>query len=209
MTDAGAHPGRERLNEHADGLLPPGEAARMDAHLADCAPCRRTVENIRSLQAELAALPRNIRPDRDLRPAASVRRRGDARSEPFDSGARFRRAAAAVLLLLGGGIAIALLTGAPNGDPESTVDAASGAIESYERAGSALSTEFAAHRDRLDPRTADVLDRNLAVVEAAIRELEGARAAAPSDRTLVELLENRHRMRLELLRDAVALFTDT
>lgn len=236
MTDTGAHPDRERLNDYADGLLPPEEAARVDAHLADCAPCRRTVADLRSLQAELAALPRNIQPDRDLRPAAGVRHPRESRPDTSGSGARFRsRAAAAVLLLLGGGIAIALLADGPGGDPGSMADsgaadapvpvagptdaggptgptttgAATGAIESYERAGRALSAELAAHRDRLDPRTVDVLDRNLAVVEAAIRELEGARAAAPSDRTLIELLESRHRMRLELLRDAVALFTDT
>ena len=193
MTGPGRHLSEERLNDHVDGRLPPDEAARVDAHLARCDLCRRTVREFRALTAELAGLPREIRPERDLRPAIAEPR-------------RFRRyVAAALVLLTAGGAALALLLGGPGPG----VGPATAAIESYERAGRALTVEFAARRDHLDPATADLLDRNLAVVETAIRELEDARAGSPSDPALAELLERRHRLRLELLREAVALSTDS
>ncbi|MFW6084399.1 MAG: hypothetical protein ACODAA_04240, partial [Gemmatimonadota bacterium] len=125
----------------------------------------------------------------------------------------FRRAAAAaaLVLLVAGGIAFALLVGesGPADGPRPAGGPATAAIESYERAGRALTAELAAQRNRLDPGTAELLDENLAAVDTAIRELEDARAGSPSDAALAELLESRHRLRLELLREAVALSTDS
>ena len=200
------HLDEERLNDLVDGRLPPDEAARVDAHLARCDLCRRTVREIRALNAELAALPREIRPKRDLRPAPPAADPERSVAAAITEPRRLRRyASAALVLLMAGSAALALLVGSPGPG----VGPATAAIESYERAGRALTVEFAARRDHLDPATADLLDRNLAVVETAIRELEGARAESPSDPALAELLESRHRLRLEMLREAVALSTDS
>jgi len=41
----------EYLDEYAEGQLPPEDAARVEAHLADCAECRRWLEMLRAQKA--------------------------------------------------------------------------------------------------------------------------------------------------------------
>lgn len=216
------HPDRERLNEYADGLLAPEDRAAVDAHLAGCAACRALVADIRALNADLAALPKDIEPGRDLRPPVPRHAEPSTRgtSGPERSTPRpWLRAAAAIALLLGAGAAALLVTGGPG----TTQDAAPGAdvatpavasaerfvlVEPYERAADALAAELEARGGRLSPETARLVERNLATLDAAISELEAARAASPSDPVLAELLENRHRTRLDVLREAIALLSE-
>lgn len=198
------HPDRARLNDYADGLLSAEKAAAVEEHLAVCADCRQLVEDVRALTADLAALPRDVPPPRDLRPPV-----------PRRAPRRWLRIAAAVALLLGAGAAAVLVTGGPGapGERESRAVATDPAadqvpivvLEPYERASRALAREFEARRAQLDPATEEFLQRNLGALDAAIHELEQARAATPADPVLAELLRNRHRTRLDLLRDAVAL----
>lgn len=198
------HPDRARLNDHADGLLSAEKAAGVEEHLAVCADCRQVVEDVRALTADLAALPRDVPPPRDLRPPV-----------PRRAPRRWLRIAAAVALLLGAGAVAVLVTGGPGapGDRETpavamgpTADHAPIAVlEPYERASHALAEVFEGHRAQLDPVTEELVLRNLEALDAAIHELEQARAATPADPVLAELLQNRYRTRLDLLRDAVAL----
>lgn len=201
------HPDRARLNDYADGLLSAEQAAGVEEHLALCADCRQVVEDIRVLADDLAALPRDVSPPRDLRPPV-----------PRHAPRRWLRIAAAVALLLGAGAAAVLVTGGPGapgekGERESRAVAIGPTpdrgpivvIEPYERASHALAEEYEARRAQLDPATEELVRRNLATLDMAIHELEQARAATPADPLLAELLQNRYRTRLDLLRDAVAL----
>ena len=43
----------ERLDDYVDGTLDRTDQAKLDAHLADCADCRKTVDDARRLQAML------------------------------------------------------------------------------------------------------------------------------------------------------------
>jgi anti-sigma factor RsiW len=55
----------DKLSEYLDDELPPGERAAVDAHLAQCAECARTLEELRRVVETARALtPR--RPARDL-----------------------------------------------------------------------------------------------------------------------------------------------
>lgn len=60
------HPGEELLNDYVDGLLAPGLVAGVERHLTDCADCRSEVAELRALLADVAALPREMTPPRDL-----------------------------------------------------------------------------------------------------------------------------------------------
>lgn len=202
------HPDTERLNDYVDGLLAPEDTAVVDAHLAACDACGAFVARHRALNAELAALPKSIAPGRDLRPTGPRRR-----LRPW------LRAAAAIALLLGAGAAALLVSGGPGttDDAARSGGAAASAfapaephamVAPYERAADALAAELAARRDQLAPEAQRLVERNLAALDSAIRELEAARAAAPSDPVLAELLENRHRTRLDLLREAIALLSE-
>lgn len=55
----------ELVTDYLEGALPPGDAARFDAHIAGCGGCRRYLEQIR----ETIRLTGGLRED-DLEPAA-------------------------------------------------------------------------------------------------------------------------------------------
>jgi anti-sigma factor ChrR (cupin superfamily) len=57
----------ERLMLHALQALPPGETAAMEAHLAECAECRREMESARPVIDSFAAWPTDI-----LRPTTAL-----------------------------------------------------------------------------------------------------------------------------------------
>ena len=66
------HPHAARLNDFADELLPPAERQPVAEHLLVCDACRGRVDALRALASELAGLPREVAPSRDLRPAMPV-----------------------------------------------------------------------------------------------------------------------------------------
>src|SRR5580765_5579440 len=45
------HPNETTLNDYVDGALGPAERGGVDQHLAGCAVCRRTVEDLRDILA--------------------------------------------------------------------------------------------------------------------------------------------------------------
>src|SRR5690606_3164317 len=54
------------LPDYVDDLLAPAERAAVEAHLDGCPACRTELEASRRLLADLAALPREVAPPRDL-----------------------------------------------------------------------------------------------------------------------------------------------
>lgn len=56
------------LDEYVDGGLPAADAARGEQHLAGCAACRAQAEALSRLLSATAALPREMRPERNLWP---------------------------------------------------------------------------------------------------------------------------------------------
>jgi len=73
-----AHLHDDVLNDWADGALPPGARATVERHLAECATCRDAAHTLRDLLGSLHALPREIRPARDLLPGIAARIDGSA-----------------------------------------------------------------------------------------------------------------------------------
>jgi anti-sigma factor RsiW len=116
------HPTEAELHDHADGLLPEADAARMEAHLAECGECAAFSARVRSLAAALSALPRAGDPARDLWPAVAARTvEAPEGVIPFPTAAaRARRdpsrvvvlqRAAAAVLLFAGGVGVGRVTG--------------------------------------------------------------------------------------------------
>ena len=69
------------LNDYVDGLLAPAEVRRLEEHLEGCDECRARIDALRGLGARLAALPREVRPRRDLRPRIEERVSGAGTAE--------------------------------------------------------------------------------------------------------------------------------
>jgi Predicted transmembrane transcriptional regulator (anti-sigma factor) len=47
----------ELLTDYLEGVLPPDEVAAVEAHLADCPPCRRYLDQMRATIDALGSVP--------------------------------------------------------------------------------------------------------------------------------------------------------
>jgi hypothetical protein len=193
-----------QLNEYVDGTLAARDRASVEAHLAECAVCRDAVAELRRLVAGAAALPKSIEPARDLwsgivgRIGKGERGKGKRwwRERAFQRGAL---AAAAVLVIALGLYRLwppfaALYRPARGGAGWAAVQA------DFDRTSDALSRILAVQRERLRPETVALLERNLAVIDAAIAESRAALARDPANAELRRFFAAAARQKVELLR---------
>jgi hypothetical protein len=74
--------------------------------------------------------------------------------------------------------------------------------ERYAAATADLARRVAEEGKRLSPATLAIVQRNLQIIDAAIRESESALAKDPANRDLELMLRTRYQQRLDLLRQA-------
>ena len=221
MHDSATHLTEDELHDAADGTDRPAETGRVARHLMHCARCRAEVERIRELLALAASLPRSIEPPADLWPdiRSRIRASGDAAQSPKMSSPRwgsFARnprwlAAAAILLVVasssltalylnrgrtdiaGRSDSIASVTGSPNVPVRRVSD-------DYDRLDSELSALLEGQRGKLQPETIAKVERNLAVIDAAIAEIRQALAEDPGNEALHQLLKASYGQKSALVR---------
>jgi len=186
-----------KLNECVDGALAAPDRASLEAHLEGCAGCRAATAELRSLSASAASLPRSIEPGRDLWPAIADRIR--PRATWNVQWIKWRRAlAAAAVFVVAFGIYRLVPPSAAHYHP---VGQGWVAVQAdVDRATEELSRIIAAERDRLRPETVALLERNLAVIDAAIAESRAALARDPANAELHRLFSAAARQKVELLR---------
>ena len=222
MHDSAMHLTEDELHDAADGTDMPVEAGRAARHLMHCARCRGEVERIRELLALAASLPRAIEPPADLWPGIRSRIRaqsGDgavptaAAPSRWGSYARNPRwlAAAAVLLVvassalttlylnpgrngIAGGADSATPIGQPSAIPVRRVS------DDYDRLDGELSALLASQRGKLQPETIAKVERNLAIIDAAIAEIRAALAEDPGNEALRGLLKASYGQKSALVR---------
>lgn len=189
---------RTRIDDWAAGRLAEGEAGRVAAHLERCEACREAARPALALAEAVGALPRAIPPARNLWPAIAERldEASAPRAAPWISRLGGQGLAAAAVALVVVTAAATLLVvrpkaGAPGPDVQTGQTAAT--TEELLRALEA--------RD-LSPRTMAVVQRNLAVIDAAITELEAALAKDPDNEELARMLVSTHQKRAELVERA-------
>jgi anti-sigma-K factor RskA len=184
-----------KLNEYVDGTLAARDRASVEAHLAECAACRAAVGELRSLSAAAASLPKSIEPGRDLWGGIETRIRRRATWNVRRVGWRGALAAAAILVLA---VGIYRLTARP---PDRRVGEGWAVVQAdFDRATNQLGLILAAERERLRPETVALLERNLAVIDAAIAESRAALARDPANTELRRLFAAASRQKVELLR---------
>ena len=181
-----------RLNEFVDGTLSGQARALVETHLAGCAGCRAGVAELRALLAGAAALPRSIEPVRDL--WASIDRRIVQRATRNVQRLWWRAALAAAAALV---IGFALYRRLPT------------STDLYDQAARDLGQAFVAERDRLDPTTVALVERNLGAIDAALRESSDALARDPGNVELRGLVASAAREKVELLRWATRVATSS
>jgi anti-sigma factor RsiW len=216
---------RERLNDYAEGALEGEERERVAAHLATCAECRAEAEGLALLLAEAAALPREIRPPRDLWSGidarlddATVRRLDDVRVRRPGAGLpRWALAAAALALVVVSAAVSSLLTRRwdeamahkINRGGDGAVVTAPGAeagptVDDEEARFLSASRELleGLESQDLSPETMAIVRRNLAVIDAAIAELHVALRKDPGNGELTRMLLATYQRKIDLLEQA-------
>ena len=224
MTDDDmVHLTEDELHDAADGTRRPSE--RLAAHLRDCARCAADVERIGELLAMTAALPRSVEPPADLWSGVRtrIRQQPGGRSEAPAWRSRWTTlasdprwlAAAAVLLIVASSALTMLFTRDRGMDvvraPDSVAPGGTLAApvtrtvsDDYERLDRELGALLAANRDRMQPETIAKVERNLAIIDAAIAEIRDALAADPGNEALRQLLKASYGQKSALVRQVSA-----
>ncbi len=218
----------ERLSEYVDDELSAAERASVDAHLATCAACQTTVEELRAVIARAAALP-DSPPDGELWSGIVARIGGSpgGRISPFRRAISARlsftlpqvAAASLALMILSGGLVWMARSGdrradippvnAQAVDDTAPVTRARFADEQYDAAITQLKQTLDAGRAKLDPETVHVLEQNLAAIDRAIDQCRRALDRDPANVYLNTHLADARQRKLVLLRRAAALAAAT
>jgi putative zinc finger protein len=215
----------DRLSEYLDGDLSAPERTALDAHLAQCAGCRATLEDLRSVVLEAASVD-DIAPPRDLWTgvAARIAPEGQLRGlvSPFRRAISSRlsftlpqlAAAALALMVLSGGLVWIARSGDPRADfPPISAQVADGPAifpadfsdPRYDEAIADLERTLEAGKTNLDLDTIRVVEDNLAAIDRAIDQCRRALATDPANVYLNTHLADARQRKLRLLRRATAL----
>jgi hypothetical protein len=203
----------DRLSEYIDDELAGDERRALEQHLETCPECQTTLRELRNVVASAAALPARV-PQADLWPGVEHRIRQVRPARRVISLSLPQIAAAAVVLMaLSGGLVWMLRPPTPPPTQQAGVapirpgDRAPGtalpvsfADETYDRAVSDLQRALEEGRGRLDPGTVQIIEKNLAAIDAAIVQAQRALESDPSNTYLNTHLVEARRRKLALLR---------
>lgn len=190
------------LDDYLDGALTTDAAREVESHLAGCDRCRAEVAALRELVADARALPRSVLPARELWTGIEPRLGAVLSRATLSTFLTRHRplallAAALFLLFTGATLATVYLR-------SRTPDAFALEQQRYAEATADLARKLADDPIRLSPATRAVVERNLAIVDQAIREAEAALATDPDNTELEQMVLARYAQRLDLLRRATA-----
>jgi len=213
------------ISRAIDGELPARDRARLERHLAACAECRELEADLRRIVAGAARLEAP-EPSESVWGGirASLETAGKAERESGWGGAvrrpalgfgrpalRYAGVAAAALILVVAGIVAGRRFGrgpvapGPEARERYTLAKLDEAERYYQQAINSLSEAFAAQKGVLAPEVAGLFDRNLSVVDAAIRACRQAVSAEPDDLEARNYLLAAYTQKMTLLDDALDL----
>ena len=209
---------RARLDAYGRGTLPAAESAALEAHLEACSACVAFVEAAEPRLGPAAELPRSMPPAGDLWPSIHARltprqTAGQGRGRGRIAVPGWWLAAAAVLLVaFGSGVTALLLRRAPGGSVVAAArppDRLTAFETQYSNASADLSAALERARARLAPETVATIQRNLATIDSALAESRRALARDPANAALEQLVVAAWRQKLDFLRRATALSTES
>lgn len=221
----------DKLSDYLDAELSGQEQRAVAAHVAECAECARTLDELRAVADRARALA-PVAPSTDVWRGIAERITSAEAARPVagNVGARRRFSftwpeliAASLLLVLVSGWAALRLTGSrPAGrsaDLQVGQPAGGGAVHpdvvpasfddtEYDAAVADLQRALQSGRGQLDPATVKVVEENLAIIDQAVDDARRALAQDPPNSDLNGYLLETRRRKLDLLRHAAALAED-
>jgi negative regulator of sigma E activity len=224
----------ETLSAYLDDELDAAARAAAETHLAACAECRDALDDLRGLQQQARRWADDTaRPAADLWAGIAARidapANTGARILPWyrrrwsvgiaelavaaslvaavTAGVMWRSAPASAPATPGLTAEPVLAELEPVGTPEGAVTTVSFADAQFDAAVADLERVLREQRDSLNPRTVQVLERNLQVIDDAITEARTALASDPANALLNAHLARARQRKLDLLRRA-ALITE-
>jgi hypothetical protein len=217
-----------QIGELVDGTLDPPSEQRLLAHLATCPDCRAMADDFKAIRLTARGLDQPVPPDRvwtRLSAALEAERHQRRRWWPVSFAPTWQLAAVALtLLVMVGGLtwtawrhvtpapAVVATEPAPSTvDPElvrSVETELKLAEEHYEKAIAGLEQITDAGRSTLDPQVAEVLQKNLSVIDQAIGESRDALRTQPASEVAQESLFGALRSKVTLLQETLALINE-
>lgn len=192
----------EHLDDWLDGALDADTSARVAEHVASCDECHQIAEDAKFLRPLVAEWPKEVEPPRDLWPEV----RAAIAPAPAHRWQAPRALAAAAFLLvaLGSGAVGYWLRDVPAPLAASAPPIDVARFESQVGTASAeLAAAVEARRDELDPETYATVQRNLAIIDAAIAETRRALEQDPDDRRAADALVAAHQQKIRMLRQVL------
>jgi anti-sigma factor RsiW len=227
----------DKLSEYLDDELAGHERAAVEAHLAQCRECTAILNDLRRVVWQAHAAAGDIsRPRTDLWPGVAGRIERVRQPRRIALTMSQLAAAAVVVAAVSGGLvwrfvpasgpgALRYDTSTPgegaqalgpaNGNGSDAVPDAGVALPvsmadaQYDAAVSDLERALKQGRGRLDASTIAVVEHNLDIIDQAINQAREALAADPANSYLSSHLAEARRRKLDLLRRATALTSDT
>ncbi|MFC1661063.1 anti-sigma factor family protein [Gemmatimonadota bacterium] len=227
------HPESRRLSEYLDGGLTNAQARELEEHMSGCRECSDLLRELEDVQARAHALSDQL-PNHDLWPgiaralvgeeweeAAVIRLHPEVPAGPPERSRRVVRLSAPQAVAAG--LALALVSGSvgsllvrPSAEvPETAASAESSWMTEFAGSDSELrgvavevarlEELLAHHRVELGATTARVLEKNLQVMDRAIRESYAALQTDPGNAFLETHLTRAFRAKADYLRETAHL----
>lgn len=215
----------DSLSDYLDGGLAAPRARELESHLDACEDCRLVLGQLRRVKDAARALADPPVPD-DLWAgiASRIGPAGSSSARPAPPlrlvhrpAASWGRAmAAGVALLLVSAVAIVLATrpanrgGTPQIAARDTVASPAAELASFDAAQvegeiAELQAALETGRGRLDPKTVEVLEKNLTLIRRATEDAKRALAADPANQDLRNYFAATVQRKLDLLRRATTM----
>ena len=214
----------DQLSDYLDGELTADEAARVDAHLRECAACNAVLNDLKRIVAQAQHLEARP-PQTDL--WGGIERRIERVAPPRRVSLTLPQLAAAAALLIAVSAATAIKLTAPQAPATAPIEQAAAAEPAaaepsdaaatiavtpvnfsdaqYDAAVADLEKALKAGRGRLDKTTIEIVEHNLQIIDQAIAQAREALAGDPANSYLSGHLVEARRRKLDLLRRAAAL----
>ena len=211
---------RELISDQVDGALGPDQEKELRAHLEACQDCRELARDFASIVQGAKGLASH-EPSAAVWPKIAAEVRGALREAPAVARERRSRlgtflkpagwvyaAAAALVLVIVGGIVIkqkpwSTAAVAKQGSVEFTLAKLQEAQGYYEKAIQALSEAARSQESGMDPRLAEVFNRNLAAMDDTIQSCRQIIQQDPGNLTVRAYLLTAYREKVNFLEDVM------